>query len=138
METATPPPREYLLLSWEERGEWHRDYLSIRSAQSWPQWAPCIRGHLTYCRVHPVLNTVLFKLVFFFLSTSLIFQVTITVALAMVKLVEVISAFVQVQGENFLQMTKITSLVKITINLYDRQHKFSHIVTKENTNNGAW
>lgn len=88
METATPPPREYLLLSWEERGEWHKDYLSIR--------------------VHPVLNTVLFKLVFFFLSTSLIFLVTIAVALAIVKLVEVISACVQfVRLRNTMQDSRV-------------------------------
>ena len=60
---------------------WHSDHLSLS--------------------VHPLLNTVFFKLVFFFLTTALIFLVTVAVAIIIIKLTEIIGWLVEVRKSCF-------------------------------------
>ena len=69
-------PRGVVVLTWEGRGPWHSDYLTVR--------------------IHPLLNTALFKLVFFFLTTALIFLITVALAVLVIKLCEVVSWAIQV------------------------------------------
>ena len=69
-------PRGVVVVAWEGGGPWHADHLSLR--------------------IHPLLNTALFKLVFFFLTTALIFLITVALAVLVIKLCEVISWAIQV------------------------------------------
>ena len=70
--------QDFVVVTWEGRGaSWHSDHLSLS--------------------VHPVLNTAFFKLIFFFLSTALIFLVTIAVAIIIIKLTEIIGWLVEVR-----------------------------------------
>ena len=71
--------QDFVVVTWEGRGQgsWHSDHLSLS--------------------VHPLLNTAFFKLIFFFLSTALIFLVTIAVAIIIIKLTEIIGWLVEVR-----------------------------------------
>ena len=75
---------DFVVVSWEGKGaSWHSDHLSLS--------------------VHPLLNTAFFKLIFFFLSTALIFLATIAVAIIIIKLTEIVGWLVEVRKETMIK-----------------------------------
>ena len=78
---------DFVVVTWEGKGaSWHSDHLSLS--------------------VHPLLNTAFFKLIFFFLSTALIFLATIAVAIIIIKLTEIIGWLVEVGHKKETMMKK--------------------------------
>ena len=102
-----PPFMQVFYLLHFRGPSWHSDHLSLS--------------------VHPLLNTIFFKLIFFFLTTALIFLVTVAVAIIIIKLTEIIGWLVEVREIYSLSETIYIHHIS---NLYTYQKIFKNLKTK--------